>query len=560
MKRSWSFVWVLAACGLVASSCSSSEPSDVGSSGDDGQKVPPLPNAPGGKADSYVNTAAREYVFSGSAHMSTPAGLDAMTPEEAEAALKKEADSRIGKIASAIHSYLTGKAREMNQEIPNELPPEIAETIANEDEATKRRILDNWKTQQEVSAATRSTMRHLESIRQDTDGTYMFDFGVEALLSNKLADSLFKENKTFEVTVTQYSGEPASETIQVTAAVTPSTDGYPRYDDLFADGVFEVALHVGGDYNKEQVNICCPDPETGEQSCKKVECQNSCEPVEDECSAPPPEGCTVEKLGGRIDRWTAEQMVQILKSEGFAHEAQTYKDLKIDSPPFTKTYDFAGMPVEVRVKLVYPEIVPCGEEQKLVDAMKESLATRELVIYAGHAGPGAGYVLDYQPRTELDDSVWKSLAMPDFYQVLLMYGCQTYSTYADAMYANPAKNDQNLNVVTTVNTMWTNMGLPGSTSVMFGMLMQESETPAGELAVSAVVAELAGPERAYALRDSRRGFEPQDEPVGHAGRSVCIVRARRGLPGRRQLLPLVPERHQGVRGSVHGQRWVRYQA
>ena len=129
----------------------------------------------------------------------------------------------------------------------------------------------------------------------------------------------------------------------------------------------------------------------------------------------------------------------------------------------------------MRVKIVYPEIVPCGQEAKLVESMKESLATRELIIYAGHAGPGAGYVLDYQPRTELDDSVWASLPMPDHYQVLAMYGCETYSTYADAMYANPAKNDANLDVVTTVNTMWTNMGLPGTTTLMFGMLMQEQD-------------------------------------------------------------------------------------
>lgn len=465
----------LVALACLALGCSTSDTAPTGVA-TDGQKVPPLPSAPGGKADSYVNTGAAEYKFTGTAHMATPAGLEAMEPDAAETALKKEADARLAKAASAIHSHLTAKAREMNQQIPNELPPEIAETIANEDDATKRRILENWRTQQEVSAATRSTMKHLNSIRQDEDGSYLFDFDIEALLSEKLATQLFAESKVFEITLTQYTGEPASETIPVTAAQTPSTDGYPRYDELFADGVFDVALHVGGDYNKEQVRICCPDAETGEPSCKKIECQNSCEPLDDECSRPAPEGCTLEKLGGRIDRWTAEQMVQILKSEGFAHEAETYLDLTIDSPPFTKTFEFKGMPVEVRVKVVYPEIVPCGEERQLVDSMKESLASKELVIYAGHAGPGAGYVLDYQPRTELDDGEWKSLTLPEHYQVLVMYGCQTYSTYADAMYSNPAKNDANLDVVTTVNTMWTNMGLPGTTSLLFGMLMSETES------------------------------------------------------------------------------------
>ena len=464
------------ACSGLVMSCSASEDNTSTPTVDDGRRVPTLPAAPGGKADSYVNSAARELAFSGSAHMATPSGLDAMTPEEADAALAQAADKRLSSVASAIVSYLREQARTMNSEIPDELPPEIAESIADKDESTKRRILENWQTQQEVSAATRSSNKHLESIRQDNDGSYLFDFEVEGLLSNKLADKLFSETRTFEVTVTQYTGEPASETITVEAKNTPSTDGYPHYDELFADGVLDVALHIGGDYNKEQVQICCPNAETGEQECREVTCQNSCEPLDDECSQPAPDGCTVEKLGGRIDRWTAKQMVEILKEQGFAHEAESYLDLEIDSPPFTKTYDFAGMPVEVRFKIVYPEIVPCGEEQKLVDAMKDSLATREVVIYAGHAGPGAGYVLDYQPRTELDDSVWKTLTMPETYQILFMYGCQTYSTYADAMYANPAKNDANLNVVSTVNTMWTNMGLPGTTTVLFSMLMQETES------------------------------------------------------------------------------------
>ncbi len=468
----------LLACVVVGSllvpACGSTD-SPAAPAGDDGQRVPQLPPAPGGKADSYVNQAAREFEFTGTAHMAAPSGLESMTPEDADKALKKAADSRLASVASAIQSYLSSKAREMNAQIPGELPPEIAAQVQNVDDATRRRILENWKTQQEVSAATRSSKRHLESIRKEADGSYAFDFEVEALMSIKLSEKVFAEGDTFEVTVTQYSGEPKSETIVVKGKQTASTDGYPRYDELFSDGVLEVALHIGGDYNKEEVEICCAG-DGGEPACHKETCANSCEPVEDACSRPAPEGCTVTKLGGRIDRWTAEGMVNLLKEQGFSHDASTYKDLKIDSPPFVKTFDFAGTPVEVRVKIVYPEIVACGEEQKLVESMKESLATREVIIYAGHAGPGAGYVLDYQPSVELDDSVWKTLPMPQTYQVLVMYGCQTYSTYADAMYANPNKNDANLNVVTTVNTMWTNMGLPGTSTVLFGMLMQENES------------------------------------------------------------------------------------
>lgn len=234
---------------LLLAACSASEsPSPAPS---DGQRVPQLPAAPGGKADSYVNQAAKEFEFTGSAHMAAPAGLETMSAEDADKALKTAADSRLGQVASGIQSYLSGKAREMNAEIPKELPPEIAKAVEGVDDETRRRILENWRTQQEVSAATRSSKKHLESIRKEEDGTYAFDFEVEALLSNKLSSKVFAESDTFEVTVTQWQGEPKTEVIKVKGAPTASTDGYPRYNELFADGVLEVALHIGGDYNEE---------------------------------------------------------------------------------------------------------------------------------------------------------------------------------------------------------------------------------------------------------------------------------------------------------------------
>ena len=176
---------LLLSLAAAVAACSSGEPVDDAVS--EGRRVPTLPGSPGGKADSYVNSAAAEYAFTGTVHVATPTGLDAMTPEEVTAALAKAAETRLGPVASAIVGSLREKAKAFNSEIPNELPPEIAEAIAGEDDATKKHILENWKTQQEVSAATRSGKKHLQTIRQDTDGSYMFDFVVEGLLSAKLA-------------------------------------------------------------------------------------------------------------------------------------------------------------------------------------------------------------------------------------------------------------------------------------------------------------------------------------------------------------------------------------
>jgi hypothetical protein len=431
------------------------------------------PDLSGGKADSYINSAAKEYGLVGTAHFGKPAGLDEMTPEDAQKALEEAADSKLQSVANAIHSFLRDRASTLNAEIPHELPEEIAEQIKDEDDATKSRILDNWRTQQEVSAFLRVSGHHYDSIRPDEGELYAFDFEVEAVLSSKLVIAIFEEGGgDIEVTVTSWSSEPREETIKVTGVPTPSFDAYPRYDALFEDGVFDIAVHVGGDYNEEEVEVCCPDPETGETTCRDEECANTCEVVENVCNTPP-EGCTVTYKGGRVDRETAKGLVEYLLADGFQHTAATYKDLTIDSPSFTKTVQMGGSPLEIRFKVVYPEIVPCGEEDKLIQSMRDSLASMDMIVYAGHAGPGAGFILDYQPRAELDDRDWPSLTMPDKYQIVLMYGCRTYATYADALYANPAKNDANLDVVTTVNTMWTNMGLPGTLTVFTSMLFQD---------------------------------------------------------------------------------------
>ncbi|MCA9523283.1 MAG: hypothetical protein KC609_20050 [Myxococcales bacterium] len=429
-----------------------------------------------GKNDSYVNTAAKEYAFSGTAHIVAPENAESLEPDALAAELKRKADSRLRAIAQSISSQLREKVSELNNAIPHELPQEIADSIKDEDDSTKRKILENWRTQQEVSAFSRSNSTFQDSIRKTDDGRYAFDFKLEFVLSNKLADALFPDSGgttgSLEVTVTDYYDPQNTEKLSVNAAPTPSTDSFPKYKEMFEDGVFDVAIHVGGDYNSDEVKICCPG-ENGETTCETKTCTNSCANDENACTKEPPAGCTKELIIGRIDRYTAEHLVATLKADGFQHEAETYKDLKIDSPPFEKIYKFDTFELLVRVKIVFPEIVPCGEEQKLVDAMKESLKTADMIVYAGHAGPGAGFLLDYQPRTELDDADWKNLEMPSKYQMILMYGCETYSTYADAMFANPNKNDGNLDVVTTANTMWTNMGLPGTLTVFNGLLLQD---------------------------------------------------------------------------------------
>jgi hypothetical protein len=138
---------------------------------------------------------------------------------------------------------------------------------------------------------------------------------------------------------------------------------------------------------------------------------------------------------------------------GWMNEQVTsFDDLKIDSPAFTRQMIIEGKVVEARITIVHSDMVDPSEEEKLSDAMKASLATKDVVIYSGHAGPGAGFILDYQPRHEIRAGDFKTLDLADKYQIYVFDGCQTYRTYVDDLLENPNKSFDNLDIVTTVNT------------------------------------------------------------------------------------------------------------
>jgi len=84
--------------------------------------------------------------------------------------------------------------------------------------------------------------------------------------------------------------------------------------------------------------------------------------------------------------------------------------------------------------------------------MRRSFSERDVVIYSGHAGEGAGFLLDYQPRYELRADDFAELPMADKYQIFVFDGCRTYRSYVDDMMENPNKTFENVDIVTTVNT------------------------------------------------------------------------------------------------------------
>ncbi|MDF1561528.1 MAG: hypothetical protein P1V51_00715 [Deltaproteobacteria bacterium] len=354
----------------------------VGCPGENPEGPHALPPLGDGKTDNYVSDTAREYVLSGEAHATLPADYATQTPEEQTATLERLVAARLGTVGRAVKSHIQQVERDANAELPegaNEFFTYFKRNNASAEAAT-------------VVDATRA----------------VFPFEMEFIGHNLLMSKVAPESndpRTFVVEVKDW-GEATGEQVTVTIAGSESRDAFPKYDELFADGIFDIAIHFGGDYNTE-----------------------------------------------RYDLETAKWTVEYLLEGGWTHPSATsLESLTLESEPFTRTLKVEGKEVAVNVYVYTAEMDGGGDQGVLSQAMAASFAARDIVVYSGHAGEGAGFLLDYHPRYELRASAFADLPLASKYQIFIFDGCNSYRSYVDDMMKNPAKTFDNVDMVTTVNT------------------------------------------------------------------------------------------------------------
>lgn len=358
-----------------------------------------------GRADNYVSTNAREFTLTGQAQVTLDEGFGELEPEAQAEQLQLLADRRLQVVVRSIRSYIDEVVREANG----------GETGEETD----------WFTYVRRDPAEGAPAEILG------DGRARFDFEMELVGSVYLMSLIAPEDsahRTFTVEVSEWGGaEP--EVVEVEIAGSDSRDAFPRYDELFADGVYDIAVHFGGDYNEE-----------------------------------------------RFDLDTAEWLVDYLLEGGWTNEAvSSFDELTIDSPPFTQTLLLEGQQIEARVYVFHSDMVDAAEEERLADVMRTSLAERDVVIYSGHAGEGAGFVLDYQPRFELPARDFATLDLADRYQIYVFDGCRTYRTYVDDMMENEGKTFENLDIVTTINTTPFSVGYQTIHEFIYWLTLTDAE-------------------------------------------------------------------------------------
>lgn len=200
-----------------------------------------------------------------------------------------------------------------------------------------------------------------------------------------------------------YDGE--LETIRCTMRPHPTVSNtYPRYNAFITDGLYDITLFYGHDYNES-----------------------------------------------RSDLREAEEAFETLESLGFEAPAPSFDELTADSGPFVRTASANGRVFQLEVRIFHSEMFTTARQAQHDLALNE-IVTRDVFFYNGHAGPYFGFYLDEAYAATVNYQEFADAPFqPDRQQLVVAQGCQTYSQYADMLYANREKSELNLDVITTVN-------------------------------------------------------------------------------------------------------------
>jgi hypothetical protein len=354
---------------LLATACSSSPDTEVDASADE---------------INYRSTAGQEFALSTNVTFKPSAETLALQGEAKDAAILLQAQQLRDTVLTTITSEL------------DKLWPE-EERVSNAGVAIQYR---------QASAAL-SDLKELPGgagYGLTVSGEFAGIKDLERRLPMKTVDG-----KTF-LPINAELGEGSGGAQELQVSLTPvarSLNAYPKYLDMFADGL-DIGVHLGGDHNTPPQDI------------------NHARSVYDD-----------------------------LVASGFRSPVTKFEDLKIDSGPLTSTIKVKGADVPVRVRIVHVDMSTPETRNLLVDAYKASAKNADVIIYDGHAGRRldySGVVLAYNPaRSSITANEFKTFETTEKQQVYLFNGCETYTGYADKLYENPKRNPENTDIITTGN-------------------------------------------------------------------------------------------------------------
>ncbi len=393
------FTSILAATLSLTGFGCASDADTSGESGDLAEVVLP------GKADNYLSPASREYAVWGIGELTLEAEWADRTADERAAEVDELLDMRFKAYSHFINEYVKSKTRkDANYNYGGFYGLIHGSTL----EFVADPITDdglNWAFIWEIEMGGPQDLLDQLPLERDAEGNPYFITIVPRLDASALRTESYP--KKFDPA--QWDGDIEELQVRIDAKEA-SIDSFPGYNELAEDGLIDILIVVGGDYNDK-----------------------------------------------RYDLLAAESHFDWLKSAGFAHPASDWEELTLESAPFTKTVSMNGRDVKVEITLVHPGIVEVAELDSLREVIIDGYQTKDIVMYDGHAGQDpdySGVVYHYKPRHAITATDLGKLDLPEDYQIYVFNGCKTYNVYPESVYAHPDKTGDNLDTISTVSFSW----------------------------------------------------------------------------------------------------------
>ncbi len=368
------------------------------------------------KADDFLSASAQEYILIASTSVTIDAALASATPEQRLAEAKKLIGLKHIAVAWFLTQYLVDKEEDSPNHAFGGLGGMAKGGAYEELEIRERadKITFDYKVRQ-IAAGGRSLMQKLP-IRV-VDGKQVFDLEIGRPTNAEMAQ--LEMNNEWYRRAPWNAWNPANVAAENKETLTfqisrerPSEDGFFDIQRLAADGKIDIDVHFGWDYH------------------------------------------------AAFHLAHSKEVFTWLKQQGFAAPVTTWEGLTHTTGPFRRNVIANGRTIKVEVRLLFGKPgTPTDPDTDaggviLENAARESLRTRDVIMYSGHSGNFYGFALANWKKTsegDLDDDEIRTAEMPrDRYQVVLAEGCDTYAMAA-AFKDNPAKMGRHVDVVTTTS-------------------------------------------------------------------------------------------------------------
>jgi hypothetical protein len=360
------------------------------------------------KADDYYSNVSAEYEVRGKV-------LVKMTDAEyADAAKRKDiVERRLTAVGLYLTAYVTDKFEGIDINRNGRIDP---------DEVFFRN--DGYGG---FHAMVRTQSGATGNIKRVSDGVYDLSFELDLAGPKNLTQLLPRVGTTspfkFELKMPEYASvdptsvprgeirnwKPETSTMPVESNVLALVklpvpkNAYPQYAEFVKDGTYDVTMVFGYDYNTPRSDV-------------------------------------------QEIRETYEHLI----NRGFKSPVASFESLTSTSGPFTLDVTAGGKDVTIEVRLFYADMF-VGQRPQQKQLIVDELVKRDVFFYNGHAGPYYGFYVDEAKEASVGYLELAAAPFTSKQQLVVAQGCQTYSQYADMIYASPAKSEDNLDVITTVN-------------------------------------------------------------------------------------------------------------